>query len=115
LVSAEVPLNQDPNHREVRRVAVYVENVKEGSLQPCLYVDVVHTVTSPQKSASRVILKNVFVHWCEAPAPDEKKGAGVLLVTLEVDVKQSRTLLDARDTGSLSLLLLPIPGTMDSR
>jgi len=113
LVPAEVPPNQDPNHREVRRVAVYVESVKGGCLYPNAYVDVVHTVASPQKSASRIILKNISVRGFEAHTVDAKKGPGVL-VTLEVDAKKSTILLDARD-GTLTLILLPIPGTVNSR
>jgi Flp pilus assembly protein CpaB len=115
LVSMEGPPDNDPNHRQMRGIAVYVETVKGGTLQPGSLVDVVHTIASPKKSASKVILENIFVRGFEPALPEAKKGPGVLVVTLEVDIKQSLTLCAAKENGSFTLLLRPVPGLVEKK
>jgi Flp pilus assembly protein CpaB len=90
----------DPNHRQVRGAAIYVGSVKGGPVKQGSYVDVVHTVATPNKSSSRLILENIFV-----------RGVDKLTntVTLEVEKKRCLELINVKDHGSFTLIVRSSP------
>ncbi len=110
----------DPGRRAMT-VTVTPASVVGGFVQPGSFVDIYHTIPArgTHDALTRLVLQNILVKAVDqnpVPAEDkEGKTAQVpTTVTFDVDPKQTKKLINARDSGGLITLALRPPGDKDS-